>query len=90
MKGFDTYGDEPYEKSEGYPEDNNPEELRKLSNRQDLRGEGIGDNYPNHPQTPDPPEAYHKDKIKPEDSDPRLPFEDPNPELYQGQKPQAR
>jgi len=90
LKGFDTYGDEPYEKSEGFPKDNNPEELRKLVNRQDLRGEGVGDNYPNHPQTPDPPEAYHKDKIKPEDSDPRLPMEDPNPHLNQPQKGQAR
>ena len=91
LKGFGTYGDEPYEKSEGYPEDNNPEELRKLTNRQDLRGhEGVGDDYPLHPQTPDPPEKYHKDKIKPEDSDPRLPMVDPNPELNQGMKPQAR
>jgi ppGpp synthetase/RelA/SpoT-type nucleotidyltranferase len=88
--GSNIRDEPPYEKSEGFPKDNNPEELRKLVNRQDLRGEGIGDNYPNHPQTPDPPEAYHKDKIKPEDSDPRLPMVDPNPELNQPQKGQAR
>jgi len=91
LKGLGTYGDEPYEKSEGFPKDNDPEELRKLTNRQNLRGhEGVGDRYPNHPQTPDPPEAYHKDKIKPEDSDPRLPMVDPNKNLNQPQVGQAR
>jgi hypothetical protein len=81
----------PYEKSEGFPEDNNPEELRKLTNRQNLRShEGVGDSYPNHPQTPDPPEKYHRDKLKPEDSDPRLPMVDPNKNLNQPQKGQAR
>ena len=91
LKGFGTYGDEPYEKSEGFPKDNDPEELRKLTNRQNLRGhEGVGDDYPLHPQTPDPPEKYNREKLKPEDSDPRLPMVDPNPELNQPQVGQAR
>jgi len=42
------------------------------------------------PQIPDKPETYHRDKVKPEDSDPRLPMEDPNPDLNQEQKGQAR
>jgi len=90
LKGFGTYGDEPYEKSEGFPKDNDPEELRKLTNRQDLRGEGVGDRYPNVPQLPDAPETPHRDMVKPEDSDPRLPYVDPNPNLNQPQKGQAR
>jgi len=89
--GSIRHDEPPYEKSEGFPKDNNPEELRKLTNRQNLRGhEGVGDNYPLHPQTPDPPEKYHREKLKPEDSDPRLPMVDPNKNLNQPQVGQAR
>lgn len=81
--------EQPFEKSEGFPKDNDPEELEKLTNRQNLH-EGVGDKYPNVQQLPDAPETPHRDMVKPEDSDPRLPYEDPNPELNQPQVGQAR
>ncbi len=91
LKGLGTpENDEPpYEKAEGFPKDNNPEELEKLTNRQNLH-EGVGDKYPNVQQLPDAPETPHRDMVKPEDSDPRLPYQDPNPELNQPQVGQAR
>src|SRR3990170_27389 len=81
-------GDEPpYEKAEGFgkdEEDKKSGKLKKLENSQQLNeAEKIN-------KKPDPLEEPHKDAKKPEDSDPSLPFEDPNPHLNEPQKGQAQ
>ncbi len=83
----------PVVPSEGDPAGDSPENKEKKLHSQDLISKGkraheIGQKP--EPQIPDPPEKDHRDKVKPEDADPRLPFEDPNPELNQPQKGQAR
>ena len=83
----------PVVPSEGDPAGDSALNKEKKLHSQDLISKGkraheIGQKP--EPQLPDKPETYHRDKLKPEDSDPRLPMEDPNPELNQPQKGQAR
>ncbi len=83
----------PIVPSEGDPAGDSELNKKKKIDTQQTRASGqraeeLGPEI--QPQIPDRPETYHKDKLKPEDSDPRLPMKDPNPHLNQPQKGQAR
>ena len=83
----------PIVPQEGDPAGDSALNKAKKENAQDLRSTGkraheIGRKP--EPQLPDAPETPHRDMVKPEDSDPRLPYQDPNPELNQERKQQAR
>jgi len=75
----------PYEKSEGFGKDIEDEQsgkLKKLENSQQLKKA--------QELNIDPLEKRHKDARPPEESDPKLPFEDPNPHLNEPQKGQVQ
>ena len=90
--GSNVDDEPPYEKAEGFSkdeEDKKSGKLKKLENSQNLKKAQELGKKP-EPQIPDPPEKPHRDAKPPEESEPILPPQDPNPHLNEPQKGQAQ